>query len=86
VQRVPVRIALDPQELVDHPLRVGLSVTASVSIKDTSGPQITSRVGPGTTRADLGDDTNARADAIIARILAENGATQSAQNKATRNK
>src|SRR5215475_1126988 len=44
VQRVPVRIALDPQELAEHPLRIGLSVTASVSIKDTSGPQITSQV------------------------------------------
>jgi len=76
VQRVPVRIALDPQELVDHPLRVGLSVTASVSIKDTSGPQITERVGQGSTSADLGDDANAKADAIIAKILTENGATQ----------
>ena len=28
VQRVPVRIALDPQELAAHPLRVGLSVDA----------------------------------------------------------
>ena len=35
VQRVPVRIALDPQELADHPLRVGLSVTASVSMSRT---------------------------------------------------
>jgi membrane fusion protein, multidrug efflux system len=75
VQRVPVRIALDPQELAEHPLRVGLSVTASVSVKDTSGPQVTERVGQGSTRADLGDDANAKADAIIAKILAENGAT-----------
>ena len=76
VQRVPVRIALDPRELADHPLRVGLSVTASVSIKDISGPQITEQVGPGSTRADLGDDANAKADAVIAKILADNGATQ----------
>ena len=76
VQRVPVRIALDRQELAEHPLRVGLSVTASVSIKDESGPLVTSRVGSAGTRADLGADANARADAIIARILAENGATQ----------
>jgi membrane fusion protein (multidrug efflux system) len=76
VQRVPVRIALDPQELAEHPLRIGLSVTASISIKDTSGPQITSQVGPGSTRADLGDDANAKADAVIAKILADNGATQ----------
>ena len=30
VQRVPVRIALDPNELADRPLRVGLSMTARV--------------------------------------------------------
>ena len=81
VQRVPVRIALDPQDLAEHPLRVGLSVNASVSIKDTSGPLVTSRIALAQSRADLGEDTNARADAIIARILAENGATQTARSK-----
>lgn len=30
VQRLPVRIALDPQELAQHPLRVGLSMEAVV--------------------------------------------------------
>jgi membrane fusion protein (multidrug efflux system) len=34
VQRLPVRIALDPKELRDHPLRVGLSMHATV---DTRG-------------------------------------------------
>ncbi|MEP6829553.1 MAG: efflux RND transporter periplasmic adaptor subunit [Rhizomicrobium sp.] len=81
VQRVPVRIMLDPQELTEHPLRVGLSVSVSVSIKDTSGPQVTARIGAGSTQADLGDNSSARADAIIARILAENGATQTAARK-----
>jgi membrane fusion protein (multidrug efflux system) len=81
VQRVPVRIMLDPQELVEHPLRVGLSVSASVAIKDTSGPQVTARIGAGSTQADLGDDSSARANAIIARILAENGAAQTAARK-----
>jgi membrane fusion protein (multidrug efflux system) len=33
VQRLPIRIALDPQELKAHPLRVGLSMNASI---DTS--------------------------------------------------
>ena len=33
VQRLPVRIQLDPKELAEHPLRVGLSMTAEV---DTS--------------------------------------------------
>lgn len=30
VQRLPVRIALDPKQLAEHPLRVGLSMTARV--------------------------------------------------------
>ena len=34
VQRLPTRIALDPKELQQHPLRVGLSMTVTV---DTSG-------------------------------------------------
>ncbi len=32
VQRLPVRISLDPQELATHPLRVGLSMSADVNI------------------------------------------------------
>jgi membrane fusion protein (multidrug efflux system) len=32
VQRVPVRISLDPKELADHPLRVGLSMQADINI------------------------------------------------------
>ena len=32
VQRVPVRIALDPKELAEHPLRVGLSMEAVIDI------------------------------------------------------
>lgn len=32
VQRLPVRIALDPKELAEHPLRVGLSMEAKVDL------------------------------------------------------
>jgi membrane fusion protein (multidrug efflux system) len=32
VQRVPVRISLDPKELAEHPLRVGLSMKADIDI------------------------------------------------------
>lgn len=34
-QRVPVRIALNPQELAEHPLRVGMSMTASIDVRNT---------------------------------------------------
>ncbi|HEY4078573.1 MAG TPA: HlyD family efflux transporter periplasmic adaptor subunit [Rhizomicrobium sp.] len=73
VQRLPVRIALDQKELQDHPLRVGLSVTAEVDVRDQSGPLVTTRVGPGTIRANTGEESGPVADAMIARILRENG-------------
>jgi len=37
VQRVPVRISLDPKELAAHPLRVGLSATVDVDISSQGG-------------------------------------------------
>jgi len=40
VQRVPVRIALDPRELAAHPLRIGLSTVVTVEVRDDSGPQL----------------------------------------------
>ncbi|HKB96962.1 MAG TPA: HlyD family efflux transporter periplasmic adaptor subunit [Rhizomicrobium sp.] len=73
VQRVPVRVALDPRELAAHPLRVGLSVTVDADVRDQSGPLVTSRIGAGTTRANTGEDSGPVADAMIARILKENG-------------
>jgi len=40
VQRVPVRIELEPRELSAHPLRIGLSTVVTVDIRETSGPQL----------------------------------------------
>ena len=37
VQRVPVRISLDPKELQAHPLRVGLSTTVDIDISRQEG-------------------------------------------------
>lgn len=37
VQRVPVRIYLDPKEVAEHPLFLGLSVFVKVFVEDTSG-------------------------------------------------
>ena len=37
VQRLPVRITLDPAELKKHPLRLGLSMHVAVNVRDTSG-------------------------------------------------
>ncbi|MBC7446084.1 MAG: HlyD family efflux transporter periplasmic adaptor subunit [Polaromonas sp.] len=40
VQRVPVRIALDPAQFTDHPLRVGLSMTAEVDVSSQGGKNL----------------------------------------------
>lgn len=37
VQRVPVRVALNPEELKQHPLRIGLSMEATVNLHDQEG-------------------------------------------------
>ena len=37
VQRVPVRVSLDPAQLAKNPLRVGLSMEATVDVSDQSG-------------------------------------------------
>jgi len=36
VQRLPVRIRLSPEELATHPLRVGLSMNATVDLRSNS--------------------------------------------------
>jgi membrane fusion protein (multidrug efflux system) len=43
VQRLPVRIGLDPQELKDHPLFLGLSTKINVDIHDTGGAVVSQR-------------------------------------------
>jgi membrane fusion protein (multidrug efflux system) len=72
VQRVPVRIALDPQQLKAHPLRVGLSTTVIVDVHDTSGALIATQVRskPIPAQQSLGNDPEV--EARIARILAAN--------------
>lgn len=68
VQRVPVRIALDAQQLREHPLRVGLSMRVVVDTHDASGPQLAGspRTGPRWQAA-----TQARALADADRRIAE---------------
>ena len=47
VQRVPVRILLEPAEIKSHPLRIGLSTVVQVDVADTSGPLVASDVRGG---------------------------------------
>ena len=72
VQRVPVRIALEAQDLQDHPLRIGLSVTADVDISDQSGPAVTNAPAATAMRVNSDDSAMAEAESLIARIIAAN--------------
>jgi membrane fusion protein (multidrug efflux system) len=75
VQRVPVRILLDPQELKEHPLRLGLSVHASVDLRESqsAGEGGAVRNTPQPVQASAGDDP--AVEARIARIIADNSGT-----------
>ena len=75
VQRVPVRIDLDPAQLARHPLRLGLSMSVDVAIRDQSGPVLAASAPRGAkplfaTRAYGGD--MAAADALIASVIRQN--------------
>jgi membrane fusion protein, multidrug efflux system len=72
VQRVPVRVLLDPQELKSHPLRIGLSARVSVDLRDSSSAKVSGvvRNTPQPVQISAGDDPEVETQ--IARIIAEN--------------
>jgi membrane fusion protein (multidrug efflux system) len=73
VQRVPVRIALDPAQLVEHPLRVGLSMEVSVDVRDLSGKTLAdaTRREP-VAQTDVFDRISKDAEYDVRRIIAAN--------------
>ncbi len=73
VQRVPVRIALDPRELQAHPLRIGLSMDTTIDTHDRSGAVLTTLPDPKAISATAiySQDIKA-ADARVAQIIADN--------------
>jgi len=71
VQRVPVRIALDPKELRAHPLRIGLSAKVTVDTSDRAGPLVAAASAPaGGTQRSL--DGGPQVDGMVRRIIAAN--------------
>jgi len=83
VQRLPVRVSLDPADLEKHPLRIGLSMQVDVNIKDDSGSQLGNAQNT-VYQTSVFDKYGDEADAEIARIIAENaGSNGSNGGKAT---
>jgi len=71
VQRLPVRIRIDPNELAAHPLRIGLSMQVDVDTHDDAGTQLAAAQNT-TYRTDVFNDSGLRADAEIAKIIERN--------------
>jgi membrane fusion protein (multidrug efflux system) len=73
VQRLPVRIQLDPKEVAQHPLRIGLSTLVTVDTTNTDGGVLATSV-----RSAPAYETNALAldlapaDKMIAEIIRAN--------------
>jgi len=74
VQRVPVRIALEPEELAAHPLRVGLSMRVEVDVHDQSGSQLAEggRHDQSTDRTAVFAHQDNGADALVKLIIESN--------------
>lgn len=77
VQRVPVRIELDPAELAADPLRVGLSMRVRVDTSDSSGaPLAQSPRHLKTASTQVFDLDEREVDADVDRIIADNGGSE----------
>jgi membrane fusion protein (multidrug efflux system) len=73
VQRLPVRITLDPRELDKHPLRIGLSMDVDVNLHDQSGPALSQKpVQHPVFSTDVYARSKAEADQLIQKIIHEN--------------
>ena len=72
VQRVPVRITLDPQEVQAHPLRVGLSMDVEVDLHDQDGPVLGEPTAGVAATMPSHATSTPEVEATIARIIREN--------------
>ena len=76
VQRVPVRIELDPKQVAEHPLRLGMSMSADVGIRDQGGKTLPVAAPAKTVLTTQAyakqlQDADARIDTIISQNLAQ---------------
>jgi len=73
VQRVPVRIALDAEQLKANPLRVGLSMDAEIDVSRKDGKALADAPrGSALIQTQVYSQLDSGADAEVARIIAAN--------------
>ncbi len=74
VQRLPVRIRLETDNLQTHPLRIGLSTDVTVDLHEQDGPQLAQRTPPEPRFSTaVYDDQLSEANALIERTIHANG-------------
>ena len=78
VQRVPVRLTLDPAEVQAHPLRIGLSMHVEVDLHDESGPMLAAPNSAIVASMPSHAPRDPQVEATIARIIAGNSGTAAA--------
>ena len=75
VQRVPVRIHINADQLTEHPLRVGLSTTVEVNLHDQSGPVLALQPPQKAMfTTNVYEQQLADAEALITRLIDSNSA------------
>lgn len=72
VQRVPVVIAIEPRDLAAHPLRVGLSMRATVDTHDRNGHALDSEPPTPAVSTRVHDGVASEAESAAAAIIREN--------------
>ncbi|HSH89270.1 MAG TPA: HlyD family efflux transporter periplasmic adaptor subunit [Ramlibacter sp.] len=73
VQRVPVRVALDPQQVSANPLRVGLSMEAEVDVSNQGGKTLADAPRPASaSTTEAYSAAGNGADAEVRRVIAAN--------------
>jgi membrane fusion protein, multidrug efflux system len=72
VQRIPVRISLDPEQVRDHPLRIGLSMDVVVDVHDQTGTVLTVPNTEATASVEPRSTDDPATEALIARTIAVN--------------
>ena len=75
VQRIPVRIMLDAQELKQHPLRVGMSMHVSIDTRDRNGAvlgAVTGNEAPVNLQTNVYAQDEAEANQIADQIIQSN--------------
>ncbi len=78
VQRVPVRVHVNAEELAKHPLRVGLSTMVDVDLHDQSGPVLAQQPPQKASfSTNVYDRQLAEADAMITQLIHDNSAAVS---------